>query len=1113
MSYLFYYCEMQKICQVIFAPGIYLWYNLLTGVPKMKNPFRPKVQGGGYGCIVIIACALVFSSCENFLKGGEVARQIEETIAYNNAKIVKVNLYSNDEMGIITPDSTYDARLGFNFKLQFIPNTQNYVITDPANVFEAVSIKDNSVSRADCVEFTPIEQTAADKKEGIYFAYAKVTKAADDIRIRPKCALVPKITSVWPPNDNTSYPQDSSIKVSFNKPVNLDDFADENGNLKNITIKTGETDLLETGNGKQPFYKSPYLEDDGKTLVIPIVKGNYIITNESGPAKDIEVIIKLEGLKDGVDDENVLFNQSEYKFQYRVDSRKDENPPDFKTLRIARTEADVLNVNGPNIFQKYDNKNPNAINPNNFAYYAKKANYNDDSNQVSQNIYQHQVNKVWIYYDAEDVDSGINKLVIDERLVYTKDAVSETGDLYSCEYKNELYKNPFDGWLEYTFNTPVDGVINLCFTFYDYSGNSVQKSIDLIKDTECTMTATIKSTVNYIFTEDTNQVSLIVSPIIKGQGVAKPYFIKDLDENKYYEDPFVDNETDSFENLPVISKIEYGIPGEPLTTVYLDNLEGELYQTTFTSSAYQNVWGKRYPISINMNFSQGIYYKITSKDNAENIKIDEETIRPVNMIYWIQNQENTSWSIMKDSDIYTKNVYIYENLSKEKSDPVELGGNWNSNKLGETSISELSDGIYYVYAMRSDLPILGNPAVFYKGVDKPINPENQLTQGSIPSFTINVEDSVINTGKRTVHCKIEDVAAINSNFVYILQYKQSNLSDYTISNSFDLELASGKNYDFRLMVCNKEGDVKYSDKITKDLSYDNIKPQITDALSSVSFLSNKFVIHITANDNNDGVGVGLEENDAGEYKVHYLTSSTKLIEDDLEWKNNPEVKTAYTSNKTSSSIEIDYDGGLNKYIYVQVKDKNGNYCVYSRNVDDYTPNSLSLNYTNKYIITADANSKCVYLTDFYLEDEKWTTGESLSNFTNKTFELSLTQDKACFVKTVCHGQLFSDYPLYFYPPSYAAGFTCNLKSFLECADNEIAVFTDKPCLVQTFYCTNNLGNDKTQWISYAIEAKVQQKPESFTYKVPVEEIPTGKYYVTVIHYADGTVKMTEVKQK
>ena len=499
----------------------------------MKNTFKSKVQGGGYGCIVIIACALVFSSCENFLKGGEVARQIEETIAYNNAKIVKVNLYSNDEMGIISPDSTYDARLGFNFKLQFIPNTQNYVITDPANVFEAVSIKDNSVSRADCVEFTPIEQTAADKKEGIYYAYAKVIKAADDIRIRPKCALVPKITSVWPPNDNTSYPQYTPIRVSFNKPIKLSDFSDENGFLKNISIKCESKDLLKTTEQENPFFRSPYLEEEGKTLIIQFSNGNNLFTESFVTTRDIEVTLNLQGITDGIQGENVAFAQSTYSFKYTVNPGQDTDNPSFKKFAIAHNKEDVQN--GTNLITMDD-----------FSHYAAKANYNNDSNIVAGNIHNHHVNKVWIDFAAEDKSSGISKLVIKEQMIRDKNADAIEGEIYTTEYFNSSGNSYFNDCIEYNFQTFSDGVINLSFYLYDFSEHVIESKIDLVKDSVCSIEASIDSIISSYYVN--GQSSIALGFVIKPTGFYnEQYFIKDLDGTKYVESPFVENQNDSFE--------------------------------------------------------------------------------------------------------------------------------------------------------------------------------------------------------------------------------------------------------------------------------------------------------------------------------------------------------------------------------------------------------------------------------------------------------------------------------------------------------------------------------------------------------------------------------------
>ena len=1066
-------------------------------------------------------------------------------------------------MGIISPDSTYDARLGFNFKLQFIPNTQNYVITDPANVFEAVSIKDNSVSRADCVEFTPIEQTAADKKEGIYYAYAKVTKAADDIRIRPKCALVPKITSVWPPNDNTSYPQDSSIKVSFNKPINLSDFADEDGQLENITIKTGDTDLLDTTGGKQPYYKLPYLEDDGKILVIPIAKGNYIITNESSPAKDIDITINLAGLTDGVEAENVAFNQTEYKFQYRVDSRKDSNNPVFNTLRIARTAEDVLNINGPNIFQDYDNEDSNITNPNSFAYYAKKINFGSDECKVENNIRNHHVNKIWFFFDSEDIDSGIDKLVVEERLVYTKEAESESGELYISEYRNELNKNAFSSYYEYIFQTPIDGVINLNFKIYDYSGKVVQKSIDLVKDTSCALESLLDTSSNdyYVGQNNSIPVHIKIKPCLWNQKPSDAtFFVKDIDGKTYYESPYVKNENDSFEYSVRLTKIEYGYTSDNLTTIYPKDLTCYLQQV---SNIGANLgYGKFYEGNISFDGTKVLYIYLTTEDYLGNAYIQESIIKkPMSFASWSEKTiSGQKWWIISPeivhynsqinsyaSDYYYYVSYVYENRQGEKS-PVTLlissgYGNRSIYSISNVTIDNLPDGIYYFYAHQSaDLKRYGKPAVFYKNVTPPT--ATTLTMNDRPTFSVSADEPVKNAKKRHVSIKLDENQSLNPNLKYILEYKKTTEDEnyYKALECYEFDIRTTYcSYDFRFKVCNENGECIYTDSQPLDLTYDNVAPCKKD-VKKLCF-SNEWFLFLEYDDEG---GVGFEKNNKDEIKVKYLMSSSELKSNTIDWDNDERVQTGYLDS--FYGLKLNYDGGNGKYVYVQIFDINGNYTVYNTHVREYKPAEPSLekendgSFTVTNISVDPNNTSGTKLTDFYLDGDKWTLTEEIYYITDEndeeiprtsliyccinnyyhTYKISLTdEEKNSFIKVICHylaenydGYLcYSDYPLYFYPPSYAVGFTCNLKSYLECADNEIAVFTDKPCLVQTFYCTNNLGNDKTQWISYAIEAKVQQKPESFTYKVPVEEIPTGKYYVTVIHYADGTVKMTPVKQK
>ena len=756
-------------------------------------------------------------------------------------------------MGIITPDSNYDAHLGFNFKLQFIPNTQNYVITDPANVFEAVSIKDNSVSRADCVEFTPIEQTAADKKEGIYYAYAKVTKAADDIRIRPKCALVPKITSVWPPNDNTSYPQDSSIKVSFNKAINLSDFADENGQLKNITIKTGDTDLLDTTGGKQPYYKSPYLEDDGKTLVIPIVNGNYAIT-ELSETKDIQVDLKLEGLTDGVQEEGVLFNQKEYNFTFRIDSRKDDTPPVLKTLRIARTKDDAEN-------------GINLITMDEFTHYAAKENYGGDSTKVAENIQNHHVNKIWIYFEAEDTDSGVGYFEIKEQLIRTTAGGETQAEVFdkttngekNCVY-NQSENNNYSCCFEYDFKSFEDGVVRLQFYLVDKAGKIYKKTnnkvdeIDLVKDTSCPLEVYLYDPTKKYVDELEDKHNAPYKIELKQKNDTYVYAI-DMD-GVSYEDTFFTTDENDFSGTVEIESFEYGYDKENMTCIDLQNIE---YEIEGRYSPPNTLYRKKLYVNINVDPYKDVYTKITIKDLAGNINECEDVIPRIVEIASCKVYEEESkiyWSFIFDSnsgrtialDGYKgsnaiSNFYvctdktIYEfNRYDSATFPGGSGDGRSLNDFGNGTYKISAMGVSISSEYYADFYSYGGNFVIFKkdedGWSVVCNEVTAINENDIPAenkWRVWEDAAVTNAGTRTIHAEILNTFVPNQKLQYFIRCEENGNKTYIPVTDFSTPTVFTVptkycNYDFSVEVFNQAGSSLESNKVPIDLSFDNVKP-------------------------------------------------------------------------------------------------------------------------------------------------------------------------------------------------------------------------------------------------------------------------------------------------
>ena len=224
--------------------------------------------------IAILFSGNLFFSCKNFLDAGKTLDEIKKSIDYNNAKDVSLSIDCKEEIGIIYPQTSFSVKLGYDFEIQFLPNSDYYVIKDPSQILEAVSRTNTSVSRSDCVEFLPLAQTYEDAKAGLYRIKVKVLKANDDILIRPVCIKRPQVlTSGWRFSEEGFF-ANTPIVIDFDTPmINADgslfNFAYDNDTVK-LTNKTEDVSM---------YFEAPLLSSDGKQLkLFPKVEElkNYI---------------------------------------------------------------------------------------------------------------------------------------------------------------------------------------------------------------------------------------------------------------------------------------------------------------------------------------------------------------------------------------------------------------------------------------------------------------------------------------------------------------------------------------------------------------------------------------------------------------------------------------------------------------------------------------------------------------------------------------------------------------------------------------------------------------------------------------------------------------------
>ena len=1106
--------------------------------------FNDKINHKNYNNYTFVRGGLVVSialtSCENFLDGNNVKDEIIKEIEYNNAPECTVLLKTQAEIGEFYPEGEKKFKVGYASEVQFTVNLENYVF----DRLEAVSKSDPDKSRNDWVKFTTV---SSDDEKGIYKIKIKILKETNDILIRPKCFLVPKVLSTYPLNDNTSYPQDTSIKIYFNKAVNLSDFADENGFLKNIRITNENIDLLDTSNGKNPYFKSPYLIDGGKTLVIPIFSGNYLINNDS--TKDISVTLLLAGLKDGEEAEGAAFVQNEYSFSYRINGKKDSTPPVLKTLNLARTREDA--INGTNLITQEE-----------FTQYAAKANYGNDSSKVAANIQNHHVNKVWVYFEAEDEQSGAAYLEVKEQLIRDTSAVEKVGLVFdkttnesNC-IKNESTSKNFSGSFEYDFKSNEDGVAKLDFSLFDYAGKSVTKSVDLIKDTELNLNVYLYDlNPKYIF-EVQNPHNVPYHIELKQKIDNQNLYIKDIDENSYYDTFLTGNENDFLSTVKILS-FEYGYS---TTNMNIIDLSNQTYQVVNEGTQNFPKYREQIFVDINVDPYKDVYTKIKIQDLAGNITELSDVIPKIieissvriyeenSMLYWSFVLNSTpakmvafdGFCIKEASDNRTSikeaiNRNFYLSTTKTVSDHyIYYYQQWNG--AGAYNLSNLPNGVYSVAPLYYDngfYSYSGNSISITKtssGWTVNVNNCVDLQSSDIPTqeqWSVLEDPYIKNLGTRTVHVNFDRSFIHNSELDYFVYSESNSNKDYfpilDFTKPVDITVSTTySNYDFKIVAYNKKGECLQTDSKTIDLSYDNIAPDVESAYPS-KVTSGKSEIKVHIKDQ-----TGIDKNHA----LKFYLSNQDHLENIIDWEKQSFVPLSDSSAEYYLFEIIYYEQKCPQNLYIYVQDRNGNYSVKRffhqiENIEQYPNVDIKDSY---FYVDCIKLSYGYYKTGFsYLNGNNWAPITDTiyidNNLSINEFHFTLNNtEKTSFLKIQLNRSPGSStrfgctYPLYLYPQYHLSKDTenplvCDLKDFY-IGQAGINILADQPCFAHTMYCPRDLGDNIEAWLNGGLETGLMMKQKSFTYSYDnTSGVPNDYYYTTVIHFADGSMLMTDVKQK
>ena len=279
------------------------------------------------------------SSCENFLDGGDVKREIEDAIAYNNAKQLTVQLYAQEGTGSTLPSGNYVAKQGYDFEISFSEN--------PAYSF----VKWTAVSKTDSKTEITDGITFEDKYSSV--TNVNITNISDSIRIIPVCEKRIEVSGEPSPRyDPRGVSRDRSITVNFTKELAVENFF-----FETAEVPADATEIKKDAEGKiwayvyegQTYLKNILItniddfsiaehftcpEIEGKLLTIGVDKTNPIKFNSGEIYKTVKVTLS----KNITDTLGIKMN-SEKSWNYQITESTDEKAN--VTLTSVATEGSV----------------------------------------------------------------------------------------------------------------------------------------------------------------------------------------------------------------------------------------------------------------------------------------------------------------------------------------------------------------------------------------------------------------------------------------------------------------------------------------------------------------------------------------------------------------------------------------------------------------------------------------------------------------------------------------------------------------------------------------------------------------------------------------------------
>ncbi len=906
-----------------------------------------------------------------------------------------------------------------------------------------------------------------------------VYEALQGVNVTAGATLTPVIVNKKPEYKIDGVECDSKIVIQFNKPMKMDSLS------LDTTIKI--VDASDDNKSYKSYFNTPSWA--GNTLEItPKNQIREALVKNQGDLCNIKIKIDYSNIFDLEGNTLAGSPENNPSWTYRINHGMETVAPEVNMLLFKRG---------------FDFTQESVVESDIYTELSSLAFENFQSETYPLN---HVGKKV--YFDAQvyDEGSGYNKLTINETLIKTVGGGTVTGaQTYSTtvpfnedDFADEISQSPSNH--SYTFQTAMDGLVELSFVFADNAGNSTEKKWYVIKDTTLDPNTLKKDGPKNNPMKDYKGTPDQSGQETAGEQTLYRYASRPLNSTDYFsriandDNKFI--ETISFSNKDTYysSYSEYAA-----YTAYWGDDENNISESVNINT------NDKPTLSFTRNVTKDCYLRIIVCDAVGNsfsevVKIPKQnaviglsayeregqyivtgTFDDRQFFYKYKADENSEWSEIRTQE-YSKGVYYYVD------DRFQFyNGYFSDSKL-------TPDGIYAFYIIPYNKSSFGSiygtvsdPFILYHTETNTSSTSVSTLQLFPGSFECTLDAEEPNaSGKRNVHVSLPEDFNPTPGYTYGVYCNLLSRPFLDFSESFlDFSVNSGPAQIGRvyLRAFDSAGTMYESTHFEPiDVTYDNIPPRfpksnVLDAYGGVRLdLSAPNEILLTrkingANeifylpyDNSGGEGMYGPEDGIIEFDYYFKKRdndnyfASSFSRSDLIPLSNSKKTISYPESATQVKLDFFEPVESGYDIILDLKDKNGNKVLKTFVVSNIVkPDILKVSVTrddSSYTVSVpkiyfDNQIRGVFDT-CYLENDEWKFYNRTSD--KETKSNSFTEMKI-FLRNALNGHWNSFYN--FLCPAYELKSTvekaqyCRSKSVIPGLGGAFQVFYDAPCFAHT----------------------------------------------------------------